>query len=510
MTEIQAEIKGHGVLKSALSFLNVNSKWILTGIYFLLSLSGIWHHEIWLDEAQHFLLARDSSSFNELIYNCRMEGHPLLWNMLLFIVTRFSDDVIYMQMLHIMISTLLVFFIAGTDLKLYEKVFILLSYFIFYEYNIISRNYGITALLMMLIAISFYRKKIKIISLAILLMLLTQTHLYGLLFSFAFLITLLRYDRNYLRGKKPELILAVCIYLSGLAFAIASIIPPGNYTNLFMQYDSSGLFSSERFVKIFSVVLKGIFYLPDYSNSINGIENSSFIFDHGLHESILFLVSAIALLTPVVLFRKNKWAASLYIFYFLIYTACNYFLPLVNGVRYYGFFFIVFIICYMISRKDINKRGRIIANCIFVLQAFNGIYFYMADLNLPFSVSEQTSAYLEKNLHGNTHILILEKTIRPAISAYTGEKYFGIETGGDLSYCLWMNKLNEAGLKIKTDSLLNSHEETFIITKETLPAYINRDRLEYETGFSHSMLKNESVSIYRYRRTAEINLPVQR
>src|SRR5690349_8080021 len=62
-----------------------------------LSLQGVYHHEIWLDEAHHWLLARDSDSFSNLVYHARYDGHPLLWNLILFALTRFTYDPFWMQ-----------------------------------------------------------------------------------------------------------------------------------------------------------------------------------------------------------------------------------------------------------------------------------------------------------------------------------------------------------------------------------------------------------------------------
>ncbi|MGN6476865.1 MAG: hypothetical protein ACTHKV_06545 [Flavipsychrobacter sp.] len=42
---------------------NENKNKIVLAVYILLSLVGIYKHEVWLDEAHHFLLARDSSTF---------------------------------------------------------------------------------------------------------------------------------------------------------------------------------------------------------------------------------------------------------------------------------------------------------------------------------------------------------------------------------------------------------------------------------------------------------------
>ena len=81
-------------------------------IFFILSLIGILHHEIWLDEAQHFLIARDSKNLQELIGACRIEGHPVLWDILLFVITRFSSNPFWMQFVHILISCAAIAFIS--------------------------------------------------------------------------------------------------------------------------------------------------------------------------------------------------------------------------------------------------------------------------------------------------------------------------------------------------------------------------------------------------------------
>src|SRR5690349_21352468 len=76
----------------------------IAGFYFLTSLWEILHHEMWLDEMHHFLLARDSSSLGELAFNARYDGHPLLWDSLLYFLTCFSRNPFYMQLLNILIS----------------------------------------------------------------------------------------------------------------------------------------------------------------------------------------------------------------------------------------------------------------------------------------------------------------------------------------------------------------------------------------------------------------------
>ena len=51
---------------------------ILFVLYFVIALISVFHHEIWRDEAQVWLVARDLNLWG-IIDHVRNEGHPLLW-----------------------------------------------------------------------------------------------------------------------------------------------------------------------------------------------------------------------------------------------------------------------------------------------------------------------------------------------------------------------------------------------------------------------------------------------
>src|SRR5215469_18650132 len=57
--------------------------WIITTMFFLLGANLLLHHEMWRDEIQDWLLARDSNSVPRLFANLKYEGHPGLWYLLL-------------------------------------------------------------------------------------------------------------------------------------------------------------------------------------------------------------------------------------------------------------------------------------------------------------------------------------------------------------------------------------------------------------------------------------------
>lgn len=128
-------------------------------VFVIASLIGVFFHEPWRDEIEAFMIARDAGSFGELYQNMRYQGHPMLWHLGLFVITRFSVDPIYMQFYHwIIISIAVWIFIFKSPFPAWFRGLFPFGYYLFFEYNVISRNYGITVLLFFLFALYFYRK----------------------------------------------------------------------------------------------------------------------------------------------------------------------------------------------------------------------------------------------------------------------------------------------------------------------------------------------------------------
>jgi hypothetical protein len=105
-------------------------------------------HAMWHDELQAFMLAAGSPTLVDLFHNLKYEGHPGLWHALLWIVTRFTTDPSAMQVLHLAIALaiwILIFRLSPFTIG--EKFLLVLSYFLFWEYFVVSRSYALMALL---------------------------------------------------------------------------------------------------------------------------------------------------------------------------------------------------------------------------------------------------------------------------------------------------------------------------------------------------------------------------
>ena len=480
----------------------VNAGWknaLILSVFFLLSFIGILHHEIWLDEAQHFLLARDSRSLSELVYNCRFEGHPLLWNVLLFLVTRFTTQIFYMQLLHILISCITAFIICRFNISLFEKIVIIFSYYLFFEYNIISRNYGLSGCLMFLLLYIFQNDQKALIRMALVIFFLANAHLFSLIISVAFVLTYILNKKDLLlKQERKVLICATLIIITGWLLAAWSIIPPGDYTGRFMSYDTSGYFSGERILKTISVCLKGIFYIPDYSAPDHQFWNSLWYRALHLMPWVIFLLSLASILIPLLILKRNKFAFTMFGIYLVLFLPLYFFLPLVHGIRYFGFLYLLFVFCFIIARSQVKKTWLTISLMIFTLQFINGIYAYSMDLLYPFSEGKEMSEYLEKVKKGHEQVYILDPTLRPAISVYTGEKYFGVENGQMLTFCRWNDHLPDPVLKLKLSHALNSDTDSYVITNKPFRGLIDTTRILRLISFSNGIVGGENAVIYRY------------
>jgi hypothetical protein len=57
---------------------------MVTAGFFVIALLGILSHEMWRDEHQAWLVARDANSLSQLLDNMNYEGNPALWHFFLY------------------------------------------------------------------------------------------------------------------------------------------------------------------------------------------------------------------------------------------------------------------------------------------------------------------------------------------------------------------------------------------------------------------------------------------
>lgn len=111
-------------------------------IYLLLVLPRLASHAFWFDEAQAWLIARESTSLPNLLVNLRFEGHPPLWYLFLWPFAHLSSDPEWMKVPTSLLTIALALMVPRIrSLARGEQVLLLGGFTSLVGYTTISRSY---------------------------------------------------------------------------------------------------------------------------------------------------------------------------------------------------------------------------------------------------------------------------------------------------------------------------------------------------------------------------------
>ncbi len=136
---------------------------IVNAIYILLwgsiSLYVGYYHEPFADEAQAYLIARDASLSDIISTVSRTEGTPALWYIWLKFLMICGMDYSHLYLASIIPNLLAVsIFITQAPFSKSVRYLVPLTYYIFYQYNIVARNYSLLFLGAMIVSITYQNR----------------------------------------------------------------------------------------------------------------------------------------------------------------------------------------------------------------------------------------------------------------------------------------------------------------------------------------------------------------
>ncbi len=202
----------------------------LLGLYVLAAGGTMLAHQMWRDEIQAWLIARDSRGIVDLIHNLRYEGHPALWYLLLIPLTRLSRDPVLMQGLQLVIASVTVAVVLWrAPLSHLERLIFPFGYFVLFEYGVKSRSYSLGFLLLVLFCALWHQHRRHPVLLAVLLAAIANVHVYFAIVSAAALICVV-VDRitDDAGGFSYWDLLALLIIAVGWGLAATVALPPAD------------------------------------------------------------------------------------------------------------------------------------------------------------------------------------------------------------------------------------------------------------------------------------------
>ena len=402
------------------------------------------HHELWGDEIHSWNIAKASLSFFDLLSNTRYEGHPPIWYVMLWSISKLTHDPVALQFLNLIISCAIVFIILFySPFPIIIKALIPFGYFFIFEYSILSRNYAISILIAFCICIIIHKDfKKKIAVYYVLLFLLSNTHLLSLLLAASFhLYFLLQLKEQH---KKYKLLLlhsfiAIVVFLPAVYF----IFPPAD-SSLGTNYWLTR-WKSIQLLSIVQLPVRAFIPIPLWAEY--HFWDTNFLIGTGklsaYSKLLTLLVSSGLVLLIIFLLKQNKKSLFFFLFNLLLFVLISFVIPFTNE-RHVGFVFIGFLIAlwfYSHSRL-ISKSQKWIIVLLLSLQVIGGLIAITKDNQHPFSNSYRVNELLKKIPAGEK--IVTDYWCLNTLSAFTDKSYYCVDLQKEASYLLWNSELNSA------------------------------------------------------------------
>jgi hypothetical protein len=418
---------------------------LLTCVFMVVVAIGLSHHEMWRDELQAWLIALESPTIPSLFQNLRHEGHPALWHLTLWTISRFTASPLAMQVLHGALASCAVFLIAFySPFSRLQRVLLAFGYFFAFEYAVLSRGYVLGVVLTFCFCAAVQRGRTSPILLGTLLGLLANTSVYGAIIALALaaatVVDPVVEGRSCGRPCAPWAI-GSALFLVGMAVALATMWPS---TDGFAGRPilSGGVSIQWGSAETLSHIWRT--YLP-ISWSWDPLEIWGNHFLNDAAGEVLGIAGAFALLTMVYFalgMVRRPAALATYVLGtsgLLAFSAFWF----KGEMRHNGHLFIVLVAALWMARTmtlwarpparlgHLAKRAEEwvprIFTVILLVQVFGAAALLAADFKYPFSGSLSVVRYMESNGLRELPVLVTDHAQAAAIAGYLGRPVYRLE-----------------------------------------------------------------------------------
>jgi hypothetical protein len=430
---------------------------ILLGLLVIYNTIRLFRHAMWRDELRAFMVAAASHTPLELFARVQYENHPALWYLLLWVVTRFTTDPFFVQVTQLLCALgLWVLIWRVAPFRPYEKLLLLLSYFLFWEYFIVSRPYA----LMTLLGFGFIALRVNRPEQSfwpwLLLALLTNITLFGAIWSIGLAAFFLFQERERWRPMLPGL----AIFSLALALSIATMVPPADYALVPSEprLDFSAFPTPLRYV----VSAFFPFHWPFTPDSLSvfgsvGRELAETHFGSNPVSRLVWLIRQSPNATPITLavlalpllacwLITRDWKLTAQ--YALIYLGVLLFAQIwhfLGAPRHHGILFTAFVGTVWMWRSAVPPARPVSPVWIGLLlvSALGGLTTLTADLR-PFSQGRNTAAWLERHHLDDAFLISSRDYAGSTIAGYLQRPLYYLECECFGTYVIWNTRREHA------------------------------------------------------------------
>ena len=407
--------------------------------YVVLLSIAVLRHEPWFDEAQAWLLARDSNLYDLLVKYMRYEGSPALWHLILFIPAKLQLPYKTLNIISGLIAASSVFlFIRYSPFPTIIKVLYPFTYFAFYQYAVVARSYALIPLLLFLIAMAYDKKIEKPYIYILLTCLLANVSLHGLIIAmglvFLHFIDLIRGWAKTDRFIKQKNFIAFSLFNLVFLLLVFQLIPASDIIT-FADFNRDITKFYTRSINILSDALL-----------TNGALNTPG--KKLLYKSLDIYVKFIIVLSLLWFMARRKFLtfaiplAGLMTLFILVYSNLWH-----HGVIFYTWLFVLWL-----TYKDkelINKQTkalRALVTLSITLLLAGQIYWsyhtFMFDNKYNYSASRDVAEYIKNNNLENKKIYVTGFYSIAILPYFKDNIFCNFHNNEKPSFWLWSSKNN--------------------------------------------------------------------
>ncbi|MBR4111100.1 MAG: hypothetical protein IKK43_05390 [Clostridia bacterium] len=463
-------------------------------IYIIYASTIVFFHEPWRDEAQAWLIARDTNVI-EMFSLSKYEGSPMLWHLLINVLTTLNLPYISMRILHLVLNVCAIFILNKyAPFNKYIKFGITFSHMMAYEYLAIARSYVLVPLLLFLIATIYKERHEKTFAYCSLLLLLQNVCLHTVAIAITLFII---YIIEKIKLKKVDLktigIFVIIAVLMGFSiFLLASPVHseqlyhtsfPKNFEDLFV-----GAIRALR--SIASVVIPFRTAIP-----IKGILGLSL------------------LIIAVVSLWKDKKVLVVFLISTIVMGGIFAFLNISILLRHAYIYGLVYIFCLWIAKEiNVNKLKIILDSFMIALmfiQIIMLVAYSVSEVVADFSNSAEIKELIEEKGYEDYKIFTMHLPYVSSVLTYFPEKTaFALEDYAEHTYVVWNKDFSTTRVISKLDfeymlcKAMNEYDGKILLMGWEMEEWLDENNMPFEKLYPLSesyTATEEEIFVYKIK-----------
>jgi hypothetical protein len=427
---------------------------ILVGFAAVLGLTML-RHEMWRDELQAWTLTNSSRGVRDLLHNLRYEGHPALWYVLLFPLTKLFDAPEAMQAFQYLVAIAAMGVVVRfAPFTMAQKAALVFGYFMIFEYGALSRSYSLGVLLVFVACTVASRPRRSWWAVGAVLALLSLTSAFGAMLAVAIGAGLIvdellrRRNGDFGAASLQSLAVGATIALGGVIISYAQSIPP----------DDAGEFRGWRTTiqagevgSTLAAVWRAFVPIPQLQREFWNTN----VADGRV--TIAAIISVIIIGAVAIMFRSKPaalvmWGLGLATVLVFLYAKIAY----ASSGRHFGHIFVLFLAMNWLAPsaqefratlgeehgagvKPLERRAALLT-VVLGLHLLGGAFATISDWTTPFSDGKSVAEYLQREGYRDSIVIGFPDTSASTVAAYLQRDVFFPQGGRFGNYIIWDTK----------------------------------------------------------------------